>query len=121
MGEKSAQKLITAIAASKVRERWRLINGLGISHVGERAAQKLAEHFCDLEALAGAGIEELQRIPEVGPVMAQSIHDFFRNTRNQEVIDKLRKAGLKMREEDSLQNNGCDRSDAMRPGGAAVL
>jgi DNA ligase (NAD+) len=97
MGKRSAEKLVKAIAASKDRELWRLINGLGISHVGERAAQKLAEHFQDLDALACAGLEELQRVLEVGPVMAQSIHDFFRNPRNQAVIDKLRKAGVKMR------------------------
>jgi NAD-dependent DNA ligase len=52
MGKRSAEKLVKAIAASKDRELWRLINGLGISHVGERAAQKLAEHFQDLDALA---------------------------------------------------------------------
>jgi DNA ligase (NAD+) len=97
MGKRSAEKLVKAIAASKDRELWRLINGLGMSHVGERAAQKLAEHFQDLDALACAGLEELQRVLEVGPVMAQSIHDFFRNPRNQAVIDKLRKAGVKMR------------------------
>jgi DNA ligase (NAD+) len=97
MGEKSAQKLVKAIAASKDRELWRLINGLGISNVGERAAQKLAEHFRGLDALASASLEELQRVPDVGPVMAQGIHDFFRNANNQAVIDKLRKTGVKMR------------------------
>jgi DNA ligase (NAD+) len=97
MGEKSAKKLVNAIAARKERELWRLINGLSIAHVGERAAQKLAEYFRDLSALASAGLEELRRVPEVGPVMAQSIHDFFRNPRNQVVINKLRKAGVKMR------------------------
>jgi DNA ligase (NAD+) len=97
MGEKSAQKLVKAIAASKDRELWRLINGLGISNVGERASQKLAEHFRDLDALASASLEELQRVPDVGPVMAQGIDDFFRNPNNQAVIDKLRKAGVKMR------------------------
>ena len=97
MGEKSAEKLVDAIAASKDRELWRLINGLGISNVGERAAQKLAEHFRGLDALASASLEELQRVPDVGPVMAQGIHDFFRNPNNQAVIDKLRKAGVKMR------------------------
>jgi len=97
MGEKSAQKLVKAIAASKDRELWRLINGLGISNVGERASQKLAEHFRDLDALASASLEELQRVPDVGPVMAQGIDDFFRNPNNQAVIDKLRKAGVKIR------------------------
>ncbi len=83
MGEKSAQKLVKAIAASKGRELWRLINGLGISNVGERASQKLAEQFRGLDALASASLEDLQRVPDVGPVMAQAIDDFFRNANNQ--------------------------------------
>jgi DNA ligase (NAD+) len=98
MGEKSAANVVTAIAGSKTRELWRVIHGLGILHVGEGAARKLADHFRDLDALAGAGLEELQQAEDVGPVMAQSIHDFFRNPRNQTVIEKLRKAGVKMKE-----------------------
>lgn len=97
MGARSAEKLVRGIAASKDRDLWRLIYGLSIPHVGERAAQNLAKHFRNLDALADAGIEEPQRVPEVGPVMAQSIYDFFRNPRNQAVIDKLRKAGVKMK------------------------
>ena len=75
-------------------ELWRLIHGLGILHVGEGAARKLADHFHDLDALASATLEELQQAEDVGPVMAQSIHDFFRNPRNQAVIAKLKKAGI---------------------------
>lgn len=98
MAEKSAANVVTAIADSKDRELWRLIHGLGILHVGEGAARKLADHFHDLDALANASLEELQQAEDVGPVMAQSIHDFFRNPRNQAVIEKLRKAGVKMKE-----------------------
>ncbi|MGA2137724.1 MAG: NAD-dependent DNA ligase LigA [Verrucomicrobiia bacterium] len=98
MGEKSAANVVTAIAESKSRELWRLIHGLGILHVGEGAARKLADHFRDLDALASATLEELQQAEDVGPVMAQSIYDFFRNPRNQVVIEKLRKAGVKMKE-----------------------
>ena len=95
MAEKSATNVINAIAASKERELWRLINGLGILHVGEGAARKLADHFHDLDALAKASIEELQQAEDVGTVMAQSIHDFFRNPRNEAVIAKLKKAGVR--------------------------
>lgn len=98
MGGKSAANVVTAIAESRSRELWRLIHGLGILHVGEGAARKLAGHFHDLDALASASPEELQQAEDVGPVMAQSIHDFFRNPRNQAVIEKLRKAGVKMKE-----------------------
>ncbi len=94
MGEKSAANTVAAIAESKERELWRLIHGLGILHVGEGGARKLADHFHDLDALANADIEKLQEAEDVGPVMAQSIHDFFHNPRNQVVIKKLRKAGV---------------------------
>jgi DNA ligase (NAD+) len=98
MAEKSATNVVNAIAESKSRDLWRLIHGLGILHVGEGAARKLADHFHDLDALAHAGMDELQQAEDVGPVMAQSIHDFFGNPRNQAVIAKLRQAGLKMKE-----------------------
>jgi DNA ligase (NAD+) len=98
MAEKSAANVVTAIAESKTRELWRLINGLGILHVGEGAARKLANRFHDLDALAHASMGELQQAEDVGPVMAQSIRDFFDNPRNQAVIEKLRNAGLKMKE-----------------------
>jgi DNA ligase (NAD+) len=94
MGEKSAANVVTAIAGSKNRELWRVIHGLGILHVGEGAARKLADHFRDLDALASATLEELQQAEDVGPVMAQSLYDFFRNPRNQAVIAKLKKAGV---------------------------
>jgi DNA ligase (NAD+) len=94
MAEKSATNVVNAIAASKDRELWRLIHALGIPHVGEGAARKLAGHFRDLDKLAAAGVEELQQAEDVGPVMAQSIHDFFRNPRNQAVIAKLKMAGI---------------------------
>ncbi|MBU1693542.1 MAG: NAD-dependent DNA ligase LigA [Verrucomicrobia bacterium] len=97
MADKSAVNVVTAVAGSKDRELWRLIHGLGILHVGEGAARKLAAHFRDLDALAAASVEELQQAREVGPVMAGSIHDFFRNPRNKAVIEKLRKAGVNFR------------------------
>ena len=95
MAEKSATNVVTAIAESKNRELWRLINGLGILHVGEGAARKLADHFQSLEKLGTASLEELQQAEDVGPVMAQSIYDFFRNPRNRAVLEKLRQAGVK--------------------------
>jgi DNA ligase (NAD+) len=95
MAEKSATNVVQAIAESKNRELWRLINGLGILHVGEGAARKLADHFHDLDKLAARSVEELLEAEDVGPVMAQSIHDFFRNPRNAEVIKKLKTAGVR--------------------------
>ncbi len=97
MAEKSAANVVTAVAQSKDRELWRLIHGLGILHVGEGGARKLADHFHDLDALADADIEKQQEAEDVGPVMAQSVHDFFHNPRNQAVIQRLKKAGVNPR------------------------
>ncbi|MCS7048308.1 MAG: NAD-dependent DNA ligase LigA [Verrucomicrobiae bacterium] len=99
MGEKSAANIVRAISESRQRPLWRLLHGLGIQHVGEEAARKLASHFGSLDAIAQASVEELQQCEDVGPVMAASIHDFFRNPRNVAVIEKLRAAGVNMREE----------------------
>ena len=95
MAEKSAANVVTAIEESKHRELWRLIHGLGILHVGEGAARKLAGFFQSLEKIIEADVETLQTAPDVGPVMAESIHDFFRNPRNKAVIEKLKKAGVR--------------------------
>ncbi|OQA24896.1 MAG: DNA ligase [Verrucomicrobia bacterium ADurb.Bin345] len=101
MAEKSASNVVNAIGGSRHRELWRLVHGLGILHVGEGAARKLADHFRSLEALAGADIETLQRAEDVGPVMAQSIHDFFRNPRNQALLKRLAQAGVRPVEPES--------------------
>jgi len=94
MAEKSAANVVEAIAGSRQRELWRLIHGLGIVHVGEGAARKLADHFGDLDKLAKAGLDELQQAEDVGPVMAASLHDFFRNPRNIAVLKKLEDSGV---------------------------
>ena len=96
MAEKSARNVITAVAESKGRDLWRLLYSLGILHVGEGAARKLADHFRTLDALAAAGLEDLQRVPDIGPVMAAHIIEFFTNARNREVIARLKAAGLNL-------------------------
>lgn len=98
MAEKSAANIAGAIAESKERELWRLINGLGIRHVGEGSARKLAAHFHDLETLAKTGVDELCRVEDVGEIVARSIVEFFGNPRNQAVIGKLRRAGVALRD-----------------------
>ncbi len=97
MAEKSAMNVVTAIEESKHRDLWRVIHGLGILHVGEGAARKLADHFQSLEQLERASVEELQRAQDVGPVMAQSLFDFFRNAKNRAVLKKLHEAGVRPR------------------------
>jgi DNA ligase (NAD+) len=95
MADKSANNVVQAITESKDRELWRLIHGLGIVHVGEGAARKLADHFQSLDQLMACDAACLERVPDIGPVMALSVADFFSNPRNKTVIEKLRKAGVR--------------------------
>ena len=81
MGEKSAQKLQSAIAAAKSTTLPRFLYALGIRDVGEATALALAQHFGDVAALRAAAEEEIQRVPDVGPVVARNVHAYFRNRR----------------------------------------
>jgi DNA ligase (NAD+) len=75
--EKSSQKLIEAVAATKNRELWRVIFALGIRHVGERTAKLLANHYGAIEPLLDATSEQLEEIHEIGPEVARSIREWF--------------------------------------------
>jgi DNA ligase (NAD+) len=94
MGDKSAGNLLLEIDNSKKASLARLIFALGIRFVGERTGQLLADHFASLDKLAKASAEELLEVEEVGPRVAESILEFFREPRNLKVIAKLRNAGL---------------------------
>jgi DNA ligase (NAD+) len=94
MGDKSARNILDEIEASKKLSLERVIYGLGIRFVGARTAQFLAEHFGSMEALAGAGIEELQNVNEVGPRIAESIVEFFSIPANRKLVERLGEAGL---------------------------
>ncbi|MGD8786864.1 MAG: helix-hairpin-helix domain-containing protein, partial [Phycisphaerales bacterium] len=71
------------------------ITALGIRHIGNQSAQILAQHFGSLEALMKASQEELAEIDQIGPVMAESVYEYFHNTKNLEVINELLQAGVK--------------------------
>jgi DNA ligase (NAD+) len=94
-GEKSIRNLLDAIGRSKTRPLWRLIHGLGILHVGETSSRELAAHFQSVDALMNASADELQRIPDVGEVVGTSIHQFFSERRNRDLIARLKKAEVK--------------------------
>lgn len=94
IGEKSADSLLAQIERSKQAPLNRILLGLGIRHVGERTAQVLAEEFGSMDALIAASEEELTRINDVGPKVAQVIREFFHNKRNLDLVERLRKAGL---------------------------
>lgn len=93
--EKSATKLIEQIENSKQRGLQRLLYGLDIRHVGERYAKILARHYRNVENLAAASVEELDAIHEIGLAVAVSVFNFFQNPKNQEVIQRLKDAGVK--------------------------
>ncbi|MBP7568743.1 MAG: NAD-dependent DNA ligase LigA [Acidobacteria bacterium] len=94
MGKKSAQNLVGQIDRSRSNAPWRLLYGLGIRHVGERAAQVLMAAFGSIEAVGRATVDELQAVDEIGPVVARSVREFFDEPRNQELLRRLREAGV---------------------------
>lgn len=94
MGERLAEKLLEAIAASRQRDLASLIFALGIRHVGEQTARLLAERFGSIDALQAAGLEELTAIRDVGPVVAASIRSFFEAPSNLAVLRRLKEAGI---------------------------
>jgi len=95
MAEKSAANVINAVNKSKTQPLWRLIAALGIRHIGGRSAQILAGHFGTLAGLMDACPEELESIDEIGPAMAASIVEYFRNRHNIAVIEQLEVAGMR--------------------------
>jgi DNA ligase (NAD+) len=94
MGEKSARNFLNGIEASKTRDLWRLLFGLGILHVGVGGAKALGRSYGSLDEIAAASVEQLTETEDIGEVIAQSIHDWFRNPGNQQLIERLRSAGL---------------------------
>ena len=94
LGEKSVDNVLAAIEKSKTRPLARLINALGIRHVGDETADLLVQHFESLDALARASEEELINVPSIGNKIASSIVAFFKNKENQRIIEKLKEAGV---------------------------
>lgn len=104
MGEKSVKNLLESIEESKKRPLSRLIFALGIRYIGVHASEILAENFNSIDELSNATLEQLSSIEEIGPVMAKSIVEFFNNEENLEVIEKLKKAGVKTsRDKDEIK------------------
>lgn len=93
-GEKTARKLIDQIDASKTHGLQRLLFGIDIRHVGERTSKILANHFRSIDKLAAASVEELDDIPEIGLTVAESVHEWFRESRNVDLVARLKSAGV---------------------------
>lgn len=94
--EKSVQNILAGIEASKKVPFERVLYAIGIRYVGETVAKKLAHHFLSMEQLKAAGFEDLKNAPEVGEKIAGSIVEFFANGQNNEIVDRLKAAGLRM-------------------------
>lgn len=100
MGAKSAANLVAAIDASRRTTLDRFVYALGIRNVGEATARDLAQHFGGVEALMNAGVDEMQRVRDIGPVVAQSIADFFAEHHNREVVAGLLARGIQFEQRD---------------------
>jgi len=107
MGEKSAANLLAAIEHSRSTTLPRLLNGLGIPGVGESTAKALADHFGSLDALQAASLEEIQAVPDIGPVVGASVAGFFADARHQKELKRLRALDLHWQE--GLPSSGTDR------------
>ncbi len=94
MAEKSAQNIVDALEKSKQTTLQRFLFGLGIRHVGESTAKALARHFGKLDSIMDATVEQLLKVPDVGPIVAQSLRTFFEQPHNREVVEQLRACGL---------------------------
>lgn len=106
MGEKSARNLLDAIENSKSRPLSRLLNGLGIRHVGAHTAEVLARHFGSIQALQEASLEDLCAIPEIGDVVGKEVRNFFDTAENRALIASLRDHGLTLEEPRAAAENG---------------
>ena len=96
MGQKSSENLLASIEQAKSRGLARLLNALSIRHVGARVATVLAENFGDVEQLRQATVEQLAETPEIGPIIAQSVHAFLSGEFGRQTIDDLLSVGVQM-------------------------
>lgn len=97
--DRSIENLLSSIAGSKDRPVWRLLVGLNIRHVGTHVAQVLASAFGSIDALAAAELDAVDDVPEIGPEIAESVYEWFRDDENLVVLGKLRAAGVRLADE----------------------
>jgi DNA ligase (NAD+) len=110
MASKSAANLVAALEQSKQTTLARFLYALGIRHVGEATARDLAKHFGAVDRVMDASVEQLLQVNDVGPVVAQSIHTFFAQPHNREVVEQLRAAGVRWDE-----HQGSDAANTPQP------
>lgn len=99
MAEKSASNFLDGVAASKARDMWRVLFGLGIFHVGAGVAKTLGRSFPNLDAVFAASLDQLTQTEDVGDVIAESVMQWFGDNRNRKLVDRLRQAGVNFKSE----------------------
>lgn len=99
-GTKFAQNLVDSIAESKNNEFYRVLNGLGIRHIGVKAAKGLAKKYKNIDNLMNASLEDLKETDDVGEIMAESLYNFFKEEQSKDLISKLRTAGVNFVQEE---------------------
>ena len=105
-GKKFAQNLMDSIEESKTRDLYRVINSLGIRHVGVKSAKTLAKHFGNMDKMIEASYDELRMIDDIGEITAYTIYEFFKQEQTIDLINKLRQAGVNMKSESKANENG---------------
>lgn len=105
-GQKFAQNLVDSINESKNNEFYRLINGLGIRHIGAKAAKQLAKRYKNMDNLQNASLESLVMIDDMGEIMAESVFEFFAQDQTKDLLQKLKDAGLNMESEETSSGDG---------------
>ena len=100
MAEKSSNNLLENIGKSKDRDMQYFLHALGINHIGINAANLLAKHFNSIDILSKTTKEEIEKIPEIGPKIAASVKEFFKNSRTEIILNKFRHANVNMKRKD---------------------
>ena len=121
MGEKSATKIVNAIAESKSQPWARVLYGLGIRHVGSVNAELLAQKFPTVERLASATPADIEGVYGIGPEIAQSVHQWFKVPANQALIERLKKAGLNLESQPSQTDKPSEKQGSKLSGKTFVL
>jgi DNA ligase (NAD+) len=104
--DRKAANLLAQIGKSKEQPLSRLIYALGIRHIGEKNARGLAQHFKTMSAFMGAGLEELSRIGDIGPVIAEAVSEFFKSGATRAMVGELGELGLRMDEPERKNTDG---------------
>ncbi len=105
MATKSAENICKSLETSKDRDFWRLLFALGIRQVGTRSAQLLEEHYADIDTLSSATNEELEEIPDIGPIVAKNIIEFLHNEHTIAMLTQLKDAGLNFKRKKATAKN----------------